>query len=571
MAANTSWYGEAEEDEEPSARVRRHFVPERLERLATALGVGPLVEKPLGCGRYGCAYQERDGKLAVKITTDDAEAPMWQLQQELRLAGLPYVQDVVRLDTNEGQMFAIVREAVDRRLPRELTRDMTALSGRLLRHLVAYAGAVSDPDNEDWLAPEVYARRVMELPIARDLGAALLALDRAGYPPTDLHMGNLSTRIHGEFGEVGQIVFIDPGHMSKSPPPVERTMAANAACFFCGDPAAHPATGVQRTENVLACRQCAEEFETWTRRREKGGRRGEPSFTEASLKHPPRKLEPNVRKKKWVEGLLQKRGAIEQAIGARLGRMLGCGHWGCVFESEDPWVVKLSVDPTEGPIWEKITQLVDEEQYGGDGFTRVRSIFRILPDLVTPAGRKKKVWAIVREGVEPVQAGGRFSPHTLATLGVPLTTEDKYWPALNSLLAFETDSVAVSDRIKMFTDAMTGLSKYRTAATAWHAFGKRGEWLLAGMRTREQAEDKIQNILSHYFSGPIAGPLGESLLMLASNGVYLRDVHWGNVGWRVPKADDEWACLVVYDPGHTPTAGGKDIPQALIQNGREPL
>ena len=60
--------------------------------------------------------------------------------------------------------------------------------------------------------------------------------------------------------------------------------------------------------------------------------------------------EPNVRKKKWVEQLLTKRDKIEKAIGMPLGTMLGCGHWGCVFESTAPWVVKLSIDPTEGPI-----------------------------------------------------------------------------------------------------------------------------------------------------------------------------------------------------------------------------
>lgn len=34
-------------------------------------------------------------------------------------------------------------------------------------------------------------------------------------------------------------------------------------CFFCDDPAAHPATGCQYSERVLACRSCVVEFWRW--------------------------------------------------------------------------------------------------------------------------------------------------------------------------------------------------------------------------------------------------------------------------------------------------------------------
>lgn len=35
-------------------------------------------------------------------------------------------------------------------------------------------------------------------------------------------------------------------------------------CFFCGGPA-HPATGCQYSDNVVACRQCAVDFWAWFR------------------------------------------------------------------------------------------------------------------------------------------------------------------------------------------------------------------------------------------------------------------------------------------------------------------
>jgi len=34
-------------------------------------------------------------------------------------------------------------------------------------------------------------------------------------------------------------------------------------CFFCENPAAHPATGTQYTERALACRQCAVDILKW--------------------------------------------------------------------------------------------------------------------------------------------------------------------------------------------------------------------------------------------------------------------------------------------------------------------
>lgn len=36
-------------------------------------------------------------------------------------------------------------------------------------------------------------------------------------------------------------------------------------CFFCGDPAAHPATGCQYSERVLACYACVVRFWAWVR------------------------------------------------------------------------------------------------------------------------------------------------------------------------------------------------------------------------------------------------------------------------------------------------------------------
>lgn len=284
-----------------------------------------------------------------------------------------------------------------------------------------------------------------------------------------------------------------------------------------------------------------------------------------------------ARKKRWVEELLTKRAAIEHAVGMPLGRMLGCGHWGCVFESEPPWVVKLSIDPTEGPIWMKITALIREEQYGDGGFAEILSVRRIMPNLIV-GGRNRKVWAIVREGIEPV-----FREYSAKELGrhgggtMVATSE-----FTNALLGFDKPkSVHPSDN-EDFGQAINGLARYRDAATAWHLLGSHPrthrqreirdyhEHQL-GFSSREDAEYKALRIVETAFYGGAWAPLGESLAMLASNGIYLRDVHFLNIGWHIARDNDDWDRVVIFDPGHTPTESGGDIEQVLVEEGMEAL
>jgi hypothetical protein len=317
----------------------------------------------------------------------------------------------------------------------------------------------------------------------------------------------------------------------------------------------------------------------------------------------------NVRKKAWVEQLLTKRDKIEAAIGMPLGAMLGCGHWGCVFESTPPWVVKLSIDPTEGPIWSKIAGLVRDEQWGLQGFPEIKSIHRITPDLVT-GGRKRKVWAIVRENVEPVfkeykarelglHGGGtvlRTSPYTTEKLGLhaPVGAYDFQRPRgevadAAVMLGLRRPSPpaelsAWTPQQEDFGRAIDGLMKYKEAATAWHTLRSparthgqiktqsyyRAQFGCGGPSQDrdclEKIEYRLNRIVETMFHGPACAPLGESLSMLASNGVYLRDVHLLNIGWHVARDADDWDRIVIFDPGHTPTKSTGGIEEALVEN-----
>lgn len=277
----------------------------------------------------------------------------------------------------------------------------------------------------------------------------------------------------------------------------------------------------------------------------------------------------NPRAKPWVEVLLRRKAALERAAGGELGAMLGCGHWGCVFDMPNsPWVLKLTVDPTEAHIWSKILELVEEEVYGNDGFPRFKKLFKLEPGIpYGKSGRTKIAYGIVREKVAPVFKDGRFgveltdfTKHHLGldhlTVNVPVRGKPNAWqtvpaPVLYQRLvskAVEGLDERTQNRVDEFVENIQAVQAYRNEARLWHKGG--------GFLSREERAARLEHIVNR-MGGPMGGPLGESLQLLLANEVVLNDVHLLNLGWRFLKeveGHDGYTCLVVFDPGHTPTA-----------------
>lgn len=264
---------------------------------------------------------------------------------------------------------------------------------------------------------------------------------------------------------------------------------------------------------------------------------------------------PAARVKSWVKTLLEHRELLERAAGrGQLGQVLGCGHWGCVVDLVGtPYVLKLTVDPTEAHVWAKIVELIGDERYGDDGFPRIKKIFKLEPGIPYGSqGRTKTSYGIVREKVVPVfDSKGDATLFTQQFLGANFT-----WYNLVALEASFPDNHKVQD----FTTALKMLRRYKEAAERWHAKPGRGP-MYSVFSTRTDALQGAEAAASR-MSGAIGSPLGESLSMLASNEVLLRDVHFGNIGWRYltdVEGEEGYTCLVVFDPGHTPT-GRRELP-----------
>lgn len=80
-------------------------------------------------------------------------------------------------------------------------------------------------------------------------------------------------------------------------------------------------------------------------------------------------------------------------------QLYGCGHFGCVFATETPeWVLKITRDPTEGPVVKYISSLEDDYDafvvYHPTGILRLEDVnFR---------GRDWPVYVYLRENVLPI-------------------------------------------------------------------------------------------------------------------------------------------------------------------------
>jgi hypothetical protein len=198
-----------------SDTIRDYFAqPAKLQRLADIFGVDVYAD-PLGCGYYGCAY-ETEGPYVIKVTADSDEGPMWErlrlLQQQGAIeGGLPKIVRVVALTLTDRPWSA--------RIPRAyatLREDVAPLANKFrarqfLGILGEYAAeSASEPPDEQRLFE--LADAVSEYsPETRELGDLLYRLAELGIPPHDLHEGNLGQRSDAQFGEPGQVLFIDPG------------------------------------------------------------------------------------------------------------------------------------------------------------------------------------------------------------------------------------------------------------------------------------------------------------------------------------------------------------------------
>jgi hypothetical protein len=317
-----------------------------------------------------------------------------------------------------------------------------------------------------------------------------------------------------------------------------------------------------------------------------------------------------VDRHRWVYDLLEKQDQLEELFGLRLGDILGCGYFGCVIETDGPWVVKLTVDPTEGPIWSAIEDVVTKT-WGETGhylaaWPRVREIVQLDPGVTMHDG-EHALYAIVREAALPAFSHSRSgmsaiqSNHvTLLKMGMTQRMIDSgYDPVIDEwktpvrnvtphvmheLVHLDIGRVT---RKKMLEIGKQVANMVETLKELYHYSdsGKEArevylEWYSDQAEARESAvrhlidsvtKDEVHMFMDELTDNEFGWPFAELFTTLVDNYIVLADVHAMNIGWRQQKTINGEAqpnCLMVIDPGATPTVQRTIVEKRMIANGR---
>lgn len=235
--------------------------------------------------------------------------------------------------------------------------------------------------------------------------------------------------------------------------------------------------------------------------------------------------------------------------------LYGCGHFGCVFPSSQPeWVLKITRDPTEGPVAQFISELENDfsafVKYHPKGVVKLTDMYF--------RGKSWPIYAYVRENVLPVGSlwGYRSPLYEQVEKSYPKDYERVSRDIHNGLVAL--NAVLISAR---------NLQKLRNKKTT-------KEWTL--QQAEDKWEDAIHGLYRYHPMYHIAWAIGD---LYRHYDIVLTDVHSNNVGVPLYAMGDRDPTLpfpyfrnvIIFDPGHTQIPVPIEIPhieKALTVGGK---
>lgn len=259
----------------------------------------------------------------------------------------------------------------------------------------------------------------------------------------------------------------------------------------------------------------------------------------------------------WIEIVRGKQAAYERAIGAPLGEVIGCGHWGCIFESTDGRVVKITLDEQEGPMWASIGVLFKRERKAVVSVPEIHDIVRLAPSLPLKRGGYARPWAIVRDRVMPLmnpEDTNRPSDFTLDLTGdmkLDLTWRPK--PSTTELGTVLQEFTNLQHEYRRKLDNLE-----------WNEWYHRGKPLFGPSVAK--AEDLLFDTIAKLEDNPVGFEVGELYRVMVDAGIRFKDNDPSNFGWLDRRG--KWR-LVLVDPGYTMTTVTPSEPrEEWIENGR---
>jgi len=192
--------------------------------------------------------------------------------------------------------------------------------------------------------------------------------------------------------------------------------------------------------------------------------------------------------------------------GADIDTVLGCGHYGCVFPfaKDERWVIKVTRDATERPMWKWIMGRQKSGEYAMDAFAFVKDVKSA--GKIQWQGKQQPITVIKREIVEP------------------------------------------SSDVIYSSSERSSLKNLNYASIAGERFHE--------LKSRHMKEMALsQYIDAAGYAGDDFPLVAEAMQHLTGQGVVFRDIHAGNVGRSVVNWGSDVrppGTWVIFDPGHTP-------------------
>jgi len=276
----------------------------------------------------------------------------------------------------------------------------------------------------------------------------------------------------------------------------------------------------------------------------------------------------------WAQFLDENKDRFQRTLDVPMGGRLGCGRFGCVYESSAPWVVKITRDDSEGPIWSYMAELLADEELVGmlPSYLRVHDVVRIQPDVIFN-DESQPVFGIVREEAAPVFIEVPFtnprdkydvtyeialSPQTLSILGVTPATLKRVKMETPILYKHMSEKIAlfpkgVQQHFAHLHMAAQGTRGYRKAADVFHRLRWKAD---KTEREEELAEEALQDMLAACTLMQrlsLSEELGTTLIASQVEAdLVFRDLHVFNIGWRTHRSIEGEKlpqCMVILDPG----------------------
>lgn len=291
----------------------------------------------------------------------------------------------------------------------------------------------------------------------------------------------------------------------------------------------------------------------------------------------------------WATFLEANLDRFQRTLDVPIGERLGCGRYGCVFDSTSPWVVKVTRDESEGPIWSYMSELLGDPEYHKllPSFLRVRDVVRVRPDVIFN-DVVQPVFAIVRESAAPVfdqvqvvnprdkydvSFETALSEQTLSILGMTASALKK------AQLQRPVLYTNVSERVRLlpkgvqkdfaeFHFAIEATRAYRHSAITFHRLRWQSKKSPAEIALTEEAQADMRAACTVLQRFDISTELGDTLLTAEQEAdLVFQDMHMYNIGWRTHRTISREKlpqCMVILDPGAMATPYMPEIREVTL-------